>query len=702
MSSIQATPACIIAAGQKKPLKICTSGWRKITETNRLMLDGERWTELVRSFADKVGFHLHHSIRDTPKVNGRVPANDGRYFACHAEKKMKFANIGLPEALKGKLMEANLPLSRRRGRDFLRCIRHHTGIDVRTASGPVFSESIRKRTFCSSVLNKPTSDQDTNQNKNQNKYEGDSSSDEEDDAQSKTKGKDDKENGSDGNSAEHGDGDDVEMADEADALEEIEAILETFPVGNVARPCTPVMRPKDSEDGLDENHHGADNKNNVNDVPLPVRPLPSSHVSVRSSPSPSISLASVLDSSVVDRRDLYPIYTSPTRCGGTAAPPSIWGDRSKPPVTPCLEAPELYSLVDMDEGESAAPAHLRQSYFFGTPSAPSERSVVVATKTNAPVSTAPVPAPPGQIPPPPQPPVRQTPAHPPRNLVLGSPDTPIVVDDGFEPSTGAQSAVSPTFQVLLNRAERQNRAQRQKEYQHQQQRQLQANLPRARSSLEILSNAADTHHMADTRAVQHRPFVQLTTRRGNGGNRPLQTHGTVPVVDLTDDADDHIISGARIPYTQGIPRPVATNRNASGRTNTTGNTNGWPNYYNYGQVCGPDSRSVNARWFPSAMAAQDTDSDIVEPSSHSRPGSNARSVFASPASQAPQQRPQPPTPVPPPPPRPRPTAASRRRRIAQPLARRGGRRGRRASPGTRGLRPFPDLSTFIYDDDAGV
>ena len=88
LTSIQATPACIIAAGQSRPLKICTSGWRKIAETNSRMLDGERWTGLVRSFAATVGFHLYESIRDTPNVKTRVPENAGRYVACHAEKKV--------------------------------------------------------------------------------------------------------------------------------------------------------------------------------------------------------------------------------------------------------------------------------------------------------------------------------------------------------------------------------------------------------------------------------------------------------------------------------------------------------------------------------------------------------------------------------------------------------------------------------------
>ena len=87
-STVQATPACIITTGSRKPLKICTSGWRKSTGPGSTNLNGEQWTQLVRDFAKTVDFQLTLSIRDSPKSSERIPENDGRYDACHAEKKV--------------------------------------------------------------------------------------------------------------------------------------------------------------------------------------------------------------------------------------------------------------------------------------------------------------------------------------------------------------------------------------------------------------------------------------------------------------------------------------------------------------------------------------------------------------------------------------------------------------------------------------
>lgn len=88
-AAIQATPACLIATGNRKSLKICTSGWRKSTGPGSTNLNGEQWTQLVRSFSKTVDFQLKLSIRDSPKSSERIPENDGRYDACHAEKKVK-------------------------------------------------------------------------------------------------------------------------------------------------------------------------------------------------------------------------------------------------------------------------------------------------------------------------------------------------------------------------------------------------------------------------------------------------------------------------------------------------------------------------------------------------------------------------------------------------------------------------------------
>lgn len=84
-------------------------------------------------------------------------------------------------------------------------------------------------------------------------------------------------------SGDDGDDEDGEIADMADALNVAEEILADFPVGNVSRPrcTTPVPKPQK---------------------------VPTGNISVRSSPSPSVSLASVLDSSGIDLRDRFPIY----------------------------------------------------------------------------------------------------------------------------------------------------------------------------------------------------------------------------------------------------------------------------------------------------------------------------------------------------------------------------------------------------------
>lgn len=90
-SADQATPACIVPAGHRTPLKICTSGWRRQAGQARV-LDGELWTRRVRQFAAAAEFHLHVSPRDTPN-SARVLENDGRFVACHAEKKASFCSV---------------------------------------------------------------------------------------------------------------------------------------------------------------------------------------------------------------------------------------------------------------------------------------------------------------------------------------------------------------------------------------------------------------------------------------------------------------------------------------------------------------------------------------------------------------------------------------------------------------------------------
>ena len=519
--------------------------------------------------------------------------------------------------------------------------------------------------------------------------------------------------------------DSLEMTDKLDPLEAVEAVLETFPVGNVVRPRTPATGSKTDEDNKDSGYDKNNEETDASDVPLPTRPLPASNITVRSSPSPSISLASVLDSSVVDRRDRYPVYTSPSHRGGTAPPPSIWGERSKPPVTPCLEAPDLcmYNPEAMDEHEVTQQSTRMandQSYFFGTPSAPSEQSVAGAahananadanTDTDTNTSAAMAHAPQHQATA--QARARQMPVNRARLSPVGSSDTPIMIEDEDEHHAGALSAVSPSLQVLRARAERHHRVQTQ-----QRQRQRQANLARAQSFLEVPS---DNCRITDARKLQTHPTARQTaqtalqtssasqpTRQTWGVSqewpsssryagsttlyRPAQGVSLAPFIDLTDDGDknknknDHDgreSSQARPTYAQVRSGRMDINTANRNKTNNDDdddddddNTGG---SYIYRQRSGRVFGSV----FGSASAP--------------------RSHFASPASQLPRQRPQLSTPAAPPPPRQRrrPTAASQRRGTARPINRRGGW-GVAASSDQSTRRPFPDLSTFIYDNEAG-
>ncbi|CAK7214498.1 hypothetical protein SEUCBS140593_002202 [Sporothrix eucalyptigena] len=641
MSKVQATPACIIAAGQKKPLKICTSGWRRNSESGS-MLDGERWTGLL-----------------------------GLFFLA---RQMKFTKMSLEDALQGKLREANLPLSQRCATiylghkpcksclDFLRCIKQLTGISVRTESGPVFSEHKRKRTFYPSDPNVDIAPKD--QQAPKNNFDGDDSSDDENEARDKTKEINHDDDKDDGLQDEH----EVEVDDAKDSLDVIDAILEEFPIGNVARPRTHDYHANDDHNEHDEDNDddNEDKHANKDDTPLPPRLLPALNISVRSSPSPSISMASVLDSSVIDRRNLYPIYTSPSPRGGSAAPPSNWGKRSKPPVTPSFEAPDFTTsnLIDLEDEVRSTQVVNEQSYFFGTPSAPSEASI--AGVAGNPTMRPPPPPRPGTV-------ARTSnTGGNSRTEVHGTPDSPIILDNECQHSPGIQSTMFPSVRAERARAEQRNRVQQLSRH---------AAQPPVRTRFVIHSDAADSHRMAIERGASHqnkslsnwdaneRQRSSQAAQRPQPSDKQSSSSGLgisntfcSPVVDLTVDVDL---------TNDDDDTPTRPRVDRSNTTPTTGMTN----LYIHGQ-----SSSLGSTI------------------------SHYQSTFPTPTSHPRQQKS-----LPPPPPRPprpvsrsrqrAPTAASKRCGIARSICR-SGRSGRGTTSSTT-TRPFPDLSGFIYDTESG-
>ncbi|KAL1891962.1 hypothetical protein Sste5346_007306 [Sporothrix stenoceras] len=436
-SRIQATPACLIANGTSTPMKVCTSGWRK-TPADGLNLDGEKWTKLVRDFCAVSNFTLRISVRDTPKSSERVPENEYRYDACHAEKKlglyffgkqMQFANMRIRDALDGQLLNAGLSDRRLGARiylghrpcksclDFLEHIRSMSGIYIKAVSCPVFAEHTRTRVFfngTSTITGSfgggggPPDKNDKIKSLFGTDGHGSSSDEEDNDADdddAAVKAIKARRSGDEADASSYeGDDDneivmsgDVESPDLLDAADEIIAGL---PVGNIIRPrsprspclspthrprplpnvMTPIRReplivPERQEEDSDSESRSPEPSVREQGVSAAV----SVRSSVRSSPSPSFSLASVLNSSVIDPRDRFPEYTSPSRRGGSAAPPSIWGARHKPPTTPCLEPPDFGARQGNTTGgtnnggvsSSWVAADNELSYFFGTPSAPS-------------------------------------------------------------------------------------------------------------------------------------------------------------------------------------------------------------------------------------------------------------------------------------------------------------------------------------------
>ncbi|ERS98512.1 hypothetical protein HMPREF1624_05296 [Sporothrix schenckii ATCC 58251] len=711
-ANVQATPACLIPTGSNKPLKFCTSGWRKTAEPCSTSLDGARWTQLVRDFARAAEFQLTLSVRDSPNSSERIPENDGRYDACHAEKKlglfflahqMRFTMTGLGEALSGKLLEAKLPLYRRSARiylghkpckscsAFLRLIKRRTGIDVRAVPCPVLSEHARIRTFFDAPVNNAGAF--TSGPKNSDLNDGKSSEGDVSD-RGKTEGVEGGKSGDDGddeaedddNDDDDADDDNIVMSDGYDTLEAAEDALAGFPLGNVTRPryTTPVSKLHEEEEsphsgqvaGLEEGGPEAED-----DEPgLPARqPVPTANLSVRSSPSPSVSLASVLDSSVIDRRDRFPVYTSPSHRGGSAAPPSTWGARHKPPITPCLEAPDFgqhtgdYSNNNDIGGVSSSwVAANQQSYFFGTPSAPSIMSESGPAQASA-----------------------------------------------FANANTGRREHQDQQQGLLSEASLQQRA------------------PRSRSNLDILSEAArhveanahravravagteqgtatastatDTPGIVHTHICQRHPAIASldssrvnsisTTRHSNAQSNRMPMSAAmhsaasrVPVVDLTGDTEDYAAS-TRLPFVRGLHNPWVPRREAPPPPHPVLQPPPRPRQQVHAeqqqrqqQQQEPDVILLSIR--PATTGGGCTVRGERRPSTPRPPilANGRQTIFNSGHAPVPVQD----------------QRSRRRRGVALPVQR-GGRRGRggRGGPPSSTARPFPDLSSFMYGDGSG-
>lgn len=568
---------------------------------------------------------------------------------------------------------------------------------MRAVSCPVLCEHVRTRTFFDGPSNNTRAfggQADLNKNNFDKDDQSDDENEGEDNAETVNDGQKYK-SGDDGDD-EAEDDDDVEMSDKVDDLDAVEEILAEFPVGNVARPRCTTPVPKLQK--VEEDH--------VNEEPqpepdLPVGPpVPSGNISVRSSPSPSVSLASVLDSSVIDRRDRFPVYTSPSRRGGSVAPPSIWGARHKPPITPCLEAPDFcggqgHMTGDNGGVSSSWVAANEQSYFFGTPSVPSapserggpvETSAIMNGSLNTNTGTA----------------------------ARGTLTVPILVDDAQAPMlTDLRSTMSPSVRVERSRNERRNRVQQQ-----------QQQIP-VRSSLDILSEAAHAvrantrqttvaattpnmpsdnmpAYLRSLRSSQH--SYAGAVNAGGGGNQTSNGIGRIdhggsqfpnhapvvhtPVVDLTNDVEDR----------------TAIHRPFDRRTDSRGCPIPMPLYEmqqrQSQQQHQPDMVLLSSRPATTGGGFIGRGGRVGTPIPTFSPKGRSQQ-----SRRQPQQQPPLPMAMPMLPPVPvyQPPHSRRRRGVATPVRRRGGGRGGRGrgaqSSGT--ARPFPDLSSFVYGDGAG-
>lgn len=240
------------------------------------------------------------------------------------------------------------------------------GIEIRTESGPVYTEHFRSRNF----------------------YDGPLRIEEDNgalpasahvDSGDETQDEDVPENAVRRLDPLDGEGrdEDVEMDDAVDPLDEIEAALANAPVGNVRR----------AKDAVGKEEKEAKKNSQPSRVANAAPALPAVPLSVHSTPSPSLVSADFLiDSPTRDRQQRFPShYSSPARArrGSSPAPPSIWGGRAKPPATPCFDEPDVILVEDKGRSRQAVlggqrgkhpaarqPAN-EKSFFFGTPSAAS-------------------------------------------------------------------------------------------------------------------------------------------------------------------------------------------------------------------------------------------------------------------------------------------------------------------------------------------
>ncbi|KAB5570877.1 hypothetical protein GE09DRAFT_1218289 [Coniochaeta sp. 2T2.1] len=160
------TAACITPGDSLRP-KICAvSGWASTSSDG--LLDGEKYTQIVRDMAEMLGIDLKKHCYDTP--GGGSPeereGNVGRFNASHAEKllgafwvceQLTFA-FGSPDLSRlHELKDLNLPPHRQSAslyldhrpcipcRQFLAAIQHATGIKICPFTQAQVREAVKKQ-----------------------------------------------------------------------------------------------------------------------------------------------------------------------------------------------------------------------------------------------------------------------------------------------------------------------------------------------------------------------------------------------------------------------------------------------------------------------------------------------------------------------------------------------------------------------------
>ena len=266
--------------------------------------------------------------------------------------------------------------------NFLMFIRQRTGIDVRWSKCPLFNEHKRDRTFRPGIALAPTRNPAAITTGAKTALARDLEDDTESEAEAPAQQQQHRSrdvNDADDANADADDDAILESVEVDDNLDDLEKIIETLPVGNVTR-LRKQRTPGEARECRENKKETATGDRDRAAMPPPALNN-TSRISVRSSPSPSISMASVADSTIADRRMRYPTYSSPSRREDSVAPPSVWGGRSKPPVTACLEPPDDFWGAVGDDNEMVTPSQPKygQSYFFGTPSVTSTQPLIEET-----------------------------------------------------------------------------------------------------------------------------------------------------------------------------------------------------------------------------------------------------------------------------------------------------------------------------------